>query len=186
MPVKLRLKRQGRKQAVHYAIVASDSRSPRDGRYIEKIGTYDPVTQPAKIYVDHEAALKWLKVGAQPTNTVKSILRHAGVTVKFALFKQGKSEEEADKIFSKWWEAKKAKKKKKMVSCDIHGNPLEEVPVSEKPKPVAPAPEPEAPAEEEAPVVEETAVEEAPVAEETAVEETPADDASAEEEKTEE
>ena len=190
MPVKLRLKRQGRSKSPHYAIVASDSRSPRDGRYIEKIGTYNPITQPAKIYVDHDAALKWLKVGAQPTNTVRAILRHAGVTVKFALFKQGKSEDEAERIFTKWWDAKKAKKKKKMVSCDIHGRPLEEVPVKEAPKKEEPAPEPEAPVaeetSEEAPVVEETPTEDAPVAEETPAEETPTEDAPAEEEKKDE
>jgi small subunit ribosomal protein S16 len=183
MPVKLRLKRQGRSKAAHYAIVAADSRSPRDGRYIEKIGTYNPITEPAKIYVDHDAALKWLKVGAQPTHTVRSILRHAGVTVKFALSKQGKSEEEAERIFSKWWEAKKAKKKKKMVSCDIHGNPLEEVPMQEKPKP-APTPEPEAEAPAEEPAAEETPAEDAPVAEETA--EAPAEETPAEEEKKDE
>ncbi|MDX2250249.1 MAG: 30S ribosomal protein S16 [Bacteroidia bacterium] len=162
MPVKLRLKRQGRRKLPHYAIVAADSRSPRDGRFIEKIGFYDAISQPAKIYVDHAKALKWLQNGAQPTNTVGDILRHAGVTVKFALLKQGKSEEEASRIFSRWWDQKKSKKKKRMVSVDISGMPLEEVPVTEKPKPVVV----EAPKVEETPVVEETSVvEEVPAAE---------------------
>lgn len=177
MPVKLRLKRQGRRKSPHYAIVASDSRSPRDGRYIEKIGFYDPVADPAKIYVDHEAALKWLGVGAQPTNTVRNILRHSGVTVKFALLKQGKSEDEATKIFERWWEEKKSKTKKKMVSVDVHGNPLEDVPeVVKSEHKKAEAPAEEAPAEE---TVSETPVEE--VAEAPAVEEAPAEETPAEE-----
>ncbi len=128
MPVKLRLRRQGRSKNPHYAIVVADSRTPRDGAFIEKIGTYNPITHPAQVYIDHNAALKWLGVGAQPTNTVLSLLRHTGVTVKFALSKQGKSEEEADLIFSRWRADKDAKKKKKMISVDVHGRPLEPVP----------------------------------------------------------
>ncbi|MEZ4775166.1 MAG: 30S ribosomal protein S16 [Bacteroidia bacterium] len=180
MPVKLRLKRQGRRKLPHYAIVAADSRAARDGRFIEKIGFYDSVSQPAKIYVDHEKALKWLQNGAQPTNTVGDILRHAGVTVKFALIRQGKSEEEAARIFARWWEQKKAKKKKKMVSVDIGGNPLEDVPVTEKPKPVVVA----APVEEEVVVAEEVveAVEEVAAVVEEAAEEVAAEEAPAAEE----
>ncbi|MEM6265582.1 MAG: 30S ribosomal protein S16, partial [Bacteroidota bacterium] len=102
MPVKLRLKRQGRKKAAHYAIVAADSRSPRDGRHIEKVGTYNPMTHPARLYVDEDKAIKWLQDGAQPTNTVRNLLRHAGVTVKFALIKQGKSEEQIADIYGRW------------------------------------------------------------------------------------
>ena len=128
MPVKLRLRKQGRKKAPHYAIVAADSRAPRDGRFIEKIGFYNPIKDPAHVYVDHELALKWLKVGAQPTHTVRSLLRHSGVTLKFALIKQGKSDEEMDRIFNRWWEEKKAKKKKKVVQVTVHGIPIEEVP----------------------------------------------------------
>ena len=180
MPVKLRLRRQGRRKSPHYAIVAADSRMPRDGRYIEKIGFYDSVAEPAKVYVDHEAALKWLGQGAQPTNTVRSLLRHTGVTVKFALSKQGKSEEDAERIFTRWWEAKKAKKKKIMVSVDIHGNPLEELP--EAPKPAKPEPKVAEAAPEAAP--EEVAEEETPVAvaaEESAAPEAEAPAAEAEE-----
>ncbi len=161
MPVKLRLKRQGRRKTPHYAIVAADARSPRDGRFIEKIGTYNPIAQPGQVYVDHELALKWLQVGAQPTNTVRSLLRHAGVTLKFALIKQGKDEETIQKIFDRWEAEKRSKKKKKIVIIDRTGQLLEEVP--EAPKPVkkepeaAPAPDEVAPAvtEEAATVVEE-------------------------------
>lgn len=133
MPVKLRLKRQGRSKRPHYAIVAADSRAPRDGRFIEKIGTYNPLTQPGQVYVDHDLALKWLQVGAQPTNTVRSLLRHAGVTLKFALIKQGKDEETMGKIFERWEKEKRSKKKKKLVMVDNEGRLLEETPVVEKP-----------------------------------------------------
>ncbi|MDW3647967.1 MAG: 30S ribosomal protein S16 [Bacteroidia bacterium] len=190
MPVKLRLKVQGRSKAPHYAIVAADSRAPRDGRFIQKIGFYNSLTEPARVYVDHEAALKWLANGAQPTNTVRALLRHAGVTVKYALIKQGKSEAEIEKIYGKWRAEKDAKKKKKVISVDISGNPLEPVPESEA-KPVKkkeePKPEPvaEAPAAEEAAPVEEAvaeapAAEEAPVEEAPAAEETPAEEAAPE------
>lgn len=102
MPVKLRLSRQGRKGRPFYYIVAADSRSPRDGKFLQKVGTYNPIADPAVINVDHDAALKWLLNGAQPTHTVKSILRYTGVNLKFALMKQGKSEEEVEAIYSKW------------------------------------------------------------------------------------
>ena len=196
MPVKLRLRRQGRRKHAHYAIVAADARAPRDGRFIEKIGYYDPVTSPARVYVDHDSALKWLKVGAQPTNTVRSILRHAGVTLKFALIKQGKSEEEMDRIYTRWRNEKDRKQKKKMVMIDVNGILLEPVPESsepvKKPAPVveekeeevaaAPAAETEAPAEEAPAAEAEAPAEEAPAAEKTPAEEPAAEEAPAAEE----
>ena len=106
MPVKMRLQRWGRKASPFYAIVAADSRAKRDGRFIEKLGHYDPISTPAKVYVDHDAAIKWLGEGAQPTNTVKHLLRHTGVTLKFALIKQGKSEEDMERIYGRWREDK--------------------------------------------------------------------------------
>ena len=84
MAVKLRLKRMGSKQKPFYRIVAADARSPRDGRFIETVGTYDPIKGDDKITVDEEKALKWLSNGAQPTDTVKNILSHAGVMAKYA------------------------------------------------------------------------------------------------------
>lgn len=198
MPVKLRLQRRGRKAAPFYAIVAADSRAPRDGKFIEKVGTYDPVAAPARVYVDHASAIKWLKTGAQPTNTVRSLLRHTGVTLKYALIKQGKSEAEMERIFTRWRDEKDRKDKKKVISVDVHGNPLEPVPgknvqiATPAPTPVkeeaAPAVEEAAPVavEEEAPAVEEAApvVEaEAPAAEEAPAEE--AAPAAEEAEKTE-
>ena len=83
MAVKLRLKRMGAKKAPFYRIVAADSRSPRDGRNIEEVGTYDPTRNPAAVNLDEEAVLKWLNNGAQPTDTVRNILSHAWLMKKF-------------------------------------------------------------------------------------------------------
>lgn len=77
--VKIRLRRMGAKKAPYYRIIVADSRSPRDGRCIEEIGTYDPLTEPATIAVDAEKAQQWIKNGAQPTDTVRGILKKAGV-----------------------------------------------------------------------------------------------------------
>ena len=90
MAVKLRLKRMGAKKAPFYRIVAADSRSPRDGRNIEEVGTYDPTRNPAAVNLNEEAVLKWLNNGAQPTDTVRNILSHAGVMKKFHDSKKGK------------------------------------------------------------------------------------------------
>ncbi|MCX7921830.1 MAG: 30S ribosomal protein S16 [Clostridia bacterium] len=79
MAVKIRLKRMGAKKSPFYRVVVADSRYPRDGRFIEEIGTYNPVVEPAKVDIDNEKALKWIKNGAQPTDTVKSLLKKVGV-----------------------------------------------------------------------------------------------------------
>ncbi len=77
--VKIRLRRMGAKKAPYYRIVVADSRSPRDGRCIEEIGTYNPLTEPATITVDAEKAQTWIKNGAQPTDTVRGLLKNAGI-----------------------------------------------------------------------------------------------------------
>ena len=77
--VKIRLRRMGAKKAPYYRIIVADSRSPRDGRCIEEIGTYEPLTEPATIAVDAEKAQQWIKNGAQPTDTVKALLKKANV-----------------------------------------------------------------------------------------------------------
>ena len=77
--VKLRLKRMGKKKHPYYRIVAADVRSPRDGRFIEEIGTYDPNIEPAEVHVNEELAKKWLANGAQPTETVARLFKQAGV-----------------------------------------------------------------------------------------------------------
>ena len=84
MAVKLRLKRMGSKQKPFYRIVAADARSPRDGRFIETVGTYNPLKNPTEIKVDEEKALTWLNNGAQPTDTVRSILTEFGIMKKYA------------------------------------------------------------------------------------------------------
>ena len=78
--VKIRLRRMGKKKSPFYRIVVADSRSPRDGRFIEEVGYYNPMTNPAEIKVDAEKVQKWLDSGAQPTETVKSILNKSGLT----------------------------------------------------------------------------------------------------------
>ena len=83
MAVKLRLRRMGSKQKPFYRIVAADSRAPRDGRFIEIVGYYDPTKSPVEVKVDAELALKWLSVGAQPSDTVRSILSREGIMTRF-------------------------------------------------------------------------------------------------------
>ncbi len=90
MAVKLRLKRMGAKKKPFYRIVAADSRSPRDGRFIETVGTYNPLVNPAETKINEEVAMKWLRTGATPTDTVKNIFSKAGIMAKFAKEKQGK------------------------------------------------------------------------------------------------
>ena len=90
MAVKLRLKRMGPKKAPFYRVVVADSKSPRDGRFIETVGTYNPLVNPAEIKIDEEKAIKWLNNGAIPTDTVKNIFSKAGIMEKFHNLKQGK------------------------------------------------------------------------------------------------
>jgi small subunit ribosomal protein S16 len=78
MAVKIRLRRMGAKRAPFYRVVVADSRYPRDGRFIDEIGTYNPMTEPAEIKIDNEKAAQWIKNGAQPTDTVKVILKKSG------------------------------------------------------------------------------------------------------------
>lgn len=90
MAVKIRLKRMGAKKAPFYRIVVADSRSPRDGKVIEQVGTYNPLTNPAEVKVDTDLTIKWLQNGAIPTDTVKNILSKAGVMEKYHNIRQGK------------------------------------------------------------------------------------------------
>ncbi len=83
MAVKIRLTRGGRKKLPSYRVVVADSHAPRDGRYIARVGVYDPKENPARFQVDEQLTLKWLHRGAQPTETVKSLLRKAGIWKKF-------------------------------------------------------------------------------------------------------
>lgn len=113
MAVKLRLSRHGRKARPFYHIVVADSRAPRDGRFIERIGSYDPMTNPATIDLDVERALYWLTQGAQPTLTTNRILSYKGVLLRKHLqggvAKGAFSQEEADRRFAAWMQEKEAK-----------------------------------------------------------------------------
>jgi small subunit ribosomal protein S16 len=113
MAVKIRLARKGRKKLAFYHIVVADSRSPRDGRYIEKIGSYNPVTNPATIELDFDKALGWLQNGALPTDTCRAILSYKGVLMKKHLLegvKKGAFDEvEATRRFDEWIRQNEAK-----------------------------------------------------------------------------
>ena len=113
MPTKIRLQRHGKKGQAFYHIVIADGRAPRDGRNIEKIGTYNPVTKPAEIVLDFERALYWVQVGAQPTDTVRSLLSYKGVIYKNHLLKGvtkgALTAEQAELKFQEWMEAKQSK-----------------------------------------------------------------------------
>lgn len=123
MPTKIRLQRHGKKRYPFYHVVIADSRAPRDGKFIEKLGTYNPNTNPATIDIDFDGALNWMKKGAQPTDTVRALLSYKGVIYKNHLdkgvAKGAFSQEDADKKFEAWLEEKAAKidsKKSKLES----------------------------------------------------------------------
>lgn len=109
----MRLSRKGRSKAPFYHIVIADSRAPRDGKFIEKIGTYNPMTKPATIDIDREAAYDWLVKGAQPTDTVKAILRFKGVYYKKHLMrglnKGALTQDQVDTMLASWIDAKESK-----------------------------------------------------------------------------
>lgn len=113
MSVKIRLSRHGRKNAPFYHIVVADSRAPRDGRFIERLGVYDPTLQPARIELDMDKSIQWLNNGAQPTNTVRRILSYKGVLLRRHLLKgvaKGAFDnDEMERRFSKWMEEKQTK-----------------------------------------------------------------------------
>lgn len=113
MPVKIRLQRHGKKGKPFYWIVAADSRAKRDGKFLEKLGTYNPNTNPATINLDVDGSVQWLQNGAQPTDTARAILSYKGVMMKKHLLggvaKGAFSEEDAEKKFAAWLEEKEAK-----------------------------------------------------------------------------
>ena len=113
MPAKIRLQRHGKKGQPFYHIVVADSRSPRDGKFIEKLGTYNPLTDPAQIKINFDRALYWYSVGAQPTDTARSLLSKTGVMMKYHLMrgvqKGAMTEEQAEIKFQNWMKEKEAK-----------------------------------------------------------------------------
>lgn len=113
MPAKIRLQRFGKKGYAYYHIVVADVRAPRDGKFIERIGSYNPNTNPATIEIDKEKAMEWLRKGAQPTDTTRAILSYQGVLYKYHL-QRGVSkgmvtQEAADSKYSAWEAEKQAK-----------------------------------------------------------------------------
>lgn len=189
MPVKIRLQRFGRKQRPYYHIVVADSRSKRDGKFIERIGDYNPLTVPATINLDVDKAFQWVMNGAQPTDTVRKVLTFKGVLYKKHLqrgvLKGALTQEEADKKFEDWKEAKLAKIQSR-IEKELHKieekrtkrNEHEANKRSAKivAKEEVPAEE-EVVAEEATKVIEEVAQEDAPTTEE----ETPSEEEKAEE-----
>jgi len=120
LAVKLRLRRMGKKKQPIYKIVAADARSPRDGRFLEAVGLYNPLTEPHSVDIKEERVLYWLNNGAQPTKTVKSLLRQKGITLKNELAKRGVAEDQIESELSEWQKKKEAsaseKGKKQKVS----------------------------------------------------------------------
>lgn len=113
MAVKIRLARRGRKKLARFDVIIADARAPRDGRFIEKIGTYNPLTVPASIDLDEEKAFQWLMNGAQPSDTVKAMLSYRGIMLRkhlqIGVIKGALSQEEADRKLNEWKQAKEAK-----------------------------------------------------------------------------
>jgi small subunit ribosomal protein S16 len=200
MATKIRLQRHGKKGKAFFHLVAADSRAPRDGRYIEKLGTYNPNTNPATIDINFDRTLHWVQVGAEMTDTARALLSYRGILYKNHLLngvkKGALTEEQVEERFSKWLEEKEAKiqgKKDSLSSADEKAKAdrmkaetalkearAKEIAEKNAPEPVeeeAPAEEPAAEATEEAPVAEaEAPAEEAPAAEEAAPE-APAEEA---------
>jgi small subunit ribosomal protein S16 len=113
MPTKIRLQRKGKKGQPYYHIIIADGRAPRDGKFIERIGIYNPLTQPAEIDLNFDKALDWLQKGAQPTDTVRAIFSYKGVLYKHHLLKGVKkgalTQEAAETRFQEWKTSKDAK-----------------------------------------------------------------------------
>ena len=140
MPVKIRLARRGRRKQPYYHIIVADSRSPRDGKFIEKIGSYNPMVRPAAIELDNEKAFDWLMKGAQPTDTARAILRFKGVMYKKHLqrgvSKGALTQEQADELYQKHVEAKdeKVAKRREQTRLEklafyekVSGSPVKEL-----------------------------------------------------------
>jgi len=192
MPVKIRLQRHGKKGKPFYWIVAADARSKRDGKYLDKLGIYNPTANPAQIELDVDGAVKWLQNGAQPTDTVRAILSYKGALMKNHLAggvrKGALTEEQAEEKFNAWVEEKaKAVDNKKSKLSDAKDKAKADALAAEKAvneKRAADAVAAAAPVEEEATATEEETTEEAPVSEASPIEEAAAE--AAEETKKEE
>jgi len=115
LAVKLRLRRMGKKKQPIYKIVAADARSPRDGKFLEAVGIYNPLTNPHTVNVKEDRVNYWLNVGAQPTDTVKSLLSQKGIILKRDIARRKLSEEKAQTEIENWQKLKEASAQKKTV-----------------------------------------------------------------------
>jgi len=177
MPVKIRLQRHGKKGKPFYWVVAADARAKRDGRYLEKLGTYNPNTNPATVDINEDNAVNWLEKGAQPTDTARTLMSYKGIMLRHHLNggvrKGALTQEEADKKLAAWLEEKDAKiqaKKEGLTKeeADAKAKRLAtEKAVSDKRLADAAAAEADAAIAEEAAAAEEAAPVEAAAAEET-------------------
>ena len=200
MATKIRLARHGKKGKPFYHIVIADSRAKRDGRYIERIGSYDPNKNPAIIDINFDRALYWVGVGAQPTDTVRGMLSYRGVLYKNHLLKGvakgALTEAIAEEKFNKWLEEKESKIESKISSLEnAEQKAIADALNVEKEKSaarakaiaeeqaiqIAKAEAEEVPATEESPATEETPAEETPKAEEAPAEEAPVQEAPVQE-----
>lgn len=186
MPAKIRLQRHGKKGKPFYHIVVADARAPRDGKYIERLGSYNPNTNPATIDLDVDGAANWLKNGAQPTDTARAILSYTGALYKNHLhrgvLKGALTEAEAEKRFEAWKTEKENKiaTKSDKISAEqkaiADAKLAAEKEVNEAKAKALAEKEAELTAEAEAAVAAEEATEEAAPAEETSAEEAPAEE----------
>lgn len=179
MAVKLRLTRKGKKKQPFYRIVAADSRARRDGKYIEKIGYYNPLTNPAEVIIDEEKAFYWLKNGAIPTDTVENLFSKQGIMLKWHHIKQGHDDAKIEEEYKKWELLQLEKQKREEALAAQAKRKQETEPEATEPEPAPEtAEEPvETEAKAEAPSEIEPEVEAKPVEEEVvaaqAEEETP-------------
>lgn len=147
--VKLRLRRAGKKKQAFYKVVATDMRSPRDGRYLEAVGSYDPRMHPPELKFREERVFHWLKNGAQPTDTVRSLFRRTGLWLRWTLTKRGVEGDKMQAILERWQmaqqdrakrdsdrKARRAERKKKAAASE---GKKEEAPAAAAPAPEAPA-----------------------------------------------
>lgn len=176
--VKLRLRRMGRKKRPYYRIVAADSRAPRDGRFIEAIGTYNPLTNPDTVDLQEDRILYWLKNGAQPTRTVRSILSRKGVWLKWDLMRQGADETRIAEEVAKW-EVLQLERAKRREAAEAQARKKKEKEEKARAEAAVPAQE-ETKVVEESPAATETGEEKSQVEAEPAKEEPTAEAAKEE------
>lgn len=149
--VRIRLRRMGKKKQPFYRIVAVDSRGRRDGKYIEKIGHYDPISTPTVVLIDEEKAIKWLKAGAVPSDTVNSFFKQKGILLRFDLMKKGYEEAAIAEELTKW-QVLQLERQRRLEAKSAQEERAKEKPAAKEPasaeaEPAAKAEEVSAPAE---------------------------------------